>query len=50
MNRIFVFPSCIFAVALALVGCIAAQAKVNGDYVESRSADVFGPGPLRLHS
>jgi hypothetical protein len=41
MNRIFVFRSCIFAVALAFVGCVAAQAKVNGDYVESRSADVY---------
>jgi hypothetical protein len=33
--------SCIFAVALAFVGCVAVQAKVNGDYVESRSADTL---------
>jgi hypothetical protein len=41
MNRIFLFRSCIFAVALAFVGCVAAQANVNGDYIESRSADVY---------
>lgn len=41
MNRPYVFRSCIFAVVLAFAGCVAAQAKVNGDYVESRSADVY---------
>ena len=41
MNRILIFRSCLVAVALALVGAVAAQAKVNGDYVESRSADVY---------
>jgi hypothetical protein len=41
MNRSFVFRSCIFAAAIAFVGCVAAQAKVSGDYVESRSADVY---------
>lgn len=40
MNRIPVFRSCVFAAALAFVSCIA-QAKVNGDYIESRSADVY---------
>jgi hypothetical protein len=41
MNRIFAFRSCIFAVALVFAGSVAAQAKVNGDYIESRSADVY---------
>jgi len=41
MNWISVFRSCVFAAALAFVGVVAAQAKVNGDYVESRSADVY---------
>ena len=41
MNPICTFRGCILGVALAFVGCVAAQAKVNGDYVESRSADVY---------
>jgi hypothetical protein len=41
MSRISVVRGCIFAVALAFVGCSAAQAAVNGDYIESRSADVY---------
>ena len=41
MNPIFAFRGCILGVAFAFVGCVAAQAKVNGDYVESRSADVY---------
>lgn len=40
MNRIPVFRTCILAMALAFAGCIA-QAAVNGDYIESRSADVY---------
>jgi hypothetical protein len=44
MNWTHVFRTSIFAVALAFVGSIATQAKVTGDYVESRSADVYtGP-------
>ena len=30
-----------FALALAFLFCASAQAKVNGDYLESRSADVY---------
>jgi hypothetical protein len=30
-----------FSIALALLFCISAQAKINGDYVESRSADIY---------
>jgi len=41
MNRIVAFRSCIFVAALTVVCGVAAQAKVNGDYVESRSADVY---------
>jgi hypothetical protein len=41
MKEILVFRSCIFAAALAFVGCVAAHAKVNGDYVETRNADVY---------
>src|SRR5262249_20990336 len=41
MKRISVVRSCIFAVALAYLGCAAAQAAVNGDYIDSRSADVY---------
>ena len=41
MNPIFAFRGCTLGVALAFAGCVAAQAKVNGDYVESRSADVY---------
>jgi hypothetical protein len=41
MKRIFVYRSCIFAAALLFVGCVATQANVNGDYIESRSADVY---------
>ena len=37
MKRISVVRGCIFAVALAFVDCSAAQAAVNGDYIESRS-------------
>lgn len=40
MNRTAVFRICILAAALAFVCCIA-QAKVNGDYIESRSADIY---------
>ena len=40
MNRIPVFRSCVLGVALAFAGGIA-QAAVNGDYIESRSADVY---------
>jgi hypothetical protein len=39
MNRMFVFRSGLLA--LALVGCVTAQAGIKGDYVESRSADVY---------
>jgi len=41
MNRICVFRSCLFPAALAFMGCVAAQAKVHGDYIETRSADVY---------
>jgi hypothetical protein len=41
MNPICTFRGCILGVALAFAGCVAAQARVNGDYVESRSADVY---------
>jgi hypothetical protein len=40
MNRIPVFRTCVFGAALAFAGCMA-QAAVNGDYIESRSADVY---------
>jgi hypothetical protein len=40
MNRIPVFRTSMLAAALAFAGCVA-QAKVNGDYIESRSADVY---------
>ena len=40
MNRIPVFRFCIFVAALAFFGCTV-RAKVNGDYIESRSADVY---------
>ena len=41
MNRMLVFRSCLFAAALAFMGCVRAQAKVHGDYIETRSADVY---------
>src|SRR6516225_5902260 len=41
MNWSSVFQSGVFAAALAFLGVVAAQAKVNGDYVESHSADVY---------
>ena len=41
MNQMFVFRACIFAVALVFVGSVVAQAKISGDYIESRSADVY---------
>jgi len=41
MNWSSVFQSGVFAAALAFLGVVAAQAKVNGDYIESRSADVY---------
>lgn len=30
-----------FSIALALLFCISTQAKISGDYVESRSADIY---------
>lgn len=44
MTRILFFRNCLLLATLALAGCVAAQARVDGDYLESRSADVYtGP-------
>src|SRR6516164_9665744 len=41
VNRISVLGACIFAVAAVSVKSVVAQAKISGDYIESRSADVY---------
>jgi hypothetical protein len=47
MTRISIFWNCLFLTAVALLACATAQAKINGDakvigdYIESRSADIY---------
>jgi len=41
VNRISVLGSCILAAALLFAGSVLAQGHINGDYIESRSADVY---------
>lgn len=47
MTRINILRICLFSAALALLTCVTAQAKIHGDakvtgdYIESRSADIY---------
>ena len=41
VNRISVLGSCILAAALLFAGSVLAEGQIHGDYIESRSADVY---------